>query len=374
MQIQTFLGDNLEILPTIPENHVHAVVTDPPYGLGNQPDIYKVIDAWMNGDSFKNGKGFMSKEWDGFVPSPATWRAVMRVMRPGAFLFAFAGTRTVGVMDLALRMAGFEIRDMISWINGEGMPTGNANVEAAVNKLGGDGETWRGYGSRLMPNLEPVIIARNPFKGTLGENVLKWGTGALHIRAGRIPREDASELYCEPKSLTRDSNRVQFQKSDKTGTMNDEYLRGGWPRNVIFAEDAMDGLPERAKRYFYCPKVKRAEREAGLEGFPHRTPSEITGRKEGSAGLEYAAAGSARCSGAKNHHPTLKPIELMRYLCRLACPEKGIILDPFMGAGSTGIAAVLEDFSFIGIEMDTEYKAIADARITHWQGERGGTP
>jgi site-specific DNA-methyltransferase (adenine-specific) len=136
---------------------------------------------------------------------------------------------------------------------------------------------------------------------------------------------------------------------------------------VIFAEDAMDGLPERAKRYYYCPKVNKKEREAGLEGFPHRTPSEIRGCKEGASGLSSAAAGACRTYGAKNHHPTIKPIALMRYLCRLACPEDGIILDPFMGSGSTGIGAALEGFSFIGMEQDPEYKAIADARIAHWQ-------
>lgn len=367
---QTHLGDCFEVLQSLPEKTFSACVTDPPYGLGKHPDMHKLLEVWMADEHFDNGKGFMAKDWDGFVPAPRIWKQVFRVLKPGGYLLAFAGARTMDVMGLSLRMAGFEIRDSISWIYGEGMPTGNVNVARHVEKKGGNFDDWTGYGTRLMPSNEPIILARRPVEGTLADNVMKYGTGALHIRAARIPREDIENLYIPAVEKNYDYNLPQFQKSKIVGSVTKECLNGGWPRNVIFDEDAMGEIPPDKQKYFYSVKVKRSEREAGCGDLPHKTPSEILGRKEGSAGLRYAAAGAARCGGARNHHPTLKPIALMRYLCKLACPEGGNIIDPFMGAGSTGIAANWEGFDFVGIEQDENYKQIADARLRHWKEER----
>lgn len=366
----TYLGDCFDVLIGMEDKTFSCCVTDPPYGLGKQPDTIKLIEAWLADKHIDNGRGFMGKKWDAFVPPPRVWKQVLRVLKPGAFLLCFSGTRNIDIMGLSLRMAGFEIRDMVGWIYGEGMPTGNVNVATHVTKKGGDGEAWRGYGTRLMPTIEPIIVARRPVEGTLADNILKYGTGALHIRAARISREDVESLYMPAKKKNYDYNLPQFQNSAVVGSVNKDCLEGGWPRNVIFDEEAMDDLPQNVQRYFYSVKVKRAEREAGCEDLPYKTPSEILGRKEGSAGLKYASAGAARCGGARNYHPTLKPVALMRYLCKLACPEGGNILDPFMGAGSTGIAAHAEGFDFVGIEQDEQYKQIADTRLAHWKGKK----
>lgn len=368
------LGDNVEVLKEYPDNTFDAVVTDPPYGLSKPVDIFAVLNAWLNDRQHDNGKGFMSRDWDTLVPPPFFWRELLRTMKPGAFLLAFSGTRNYDLMALSVRMGGFEVRDFISWIYGSGMPSGNVNVETHVNKRGGDGSKYKYWGTRLCPAQEPIIVARRPIEGTLADNVIAHGTGALNLPAAHIPTENSDSLYNKPHSREGiDRNRPQFQNSTMIETVTDRYKMGRWPKNVIFGDDddALAGLPQQARKYFYCSKVSKAEREAGLDHFPHRTPTEITGRKEGSVGLQHAAAGAGSTGGAKNHHPTLKPIDLMRYLCKMATPPDGLILDPFMGSGSTGIAALLDDFSFVGIEQDAEYFEIAKARIEHWGKENG---
>lgn len=364
--------DNMASLKEYPGHAFDAIVTDPPYGLSKPIDIFAVLDAWMSDRQHYNGKGFMSREWDSLVPPPFFWREALRVLKPGAFLLAFSGARNYDLMALSIRMGGFEIRDTISWIYGSGMPSGNVNVETHVNKRGGDGSKYKYWGTRLCPAQEPIVVARRPIEGTLADNVMAFETGALNLPAAHIPTDDPESLYTKPHSKeSLDFNRVQFQKSTMIGSVTDRYKMGRWPKNVIFEEDddALSGLPQDARKYFYCSKVSKKEREAGLDHLPHKTPTEINSRKDGSVGLEHAAAGAGRTTGAKNHHPTLKPIDLMRYLCKMATPPSGTILDPFMGSGSTGIAALLEGFSFVGMEQDAEYYEIAKSRINHWTTE-----
>lgn len=302
MTHQLHHGDCLEVLRSMPDCSVDSIVTDPPYGLS-----------------------FMGKKWDYDVPSVDVWGECLRVLKPGGHLLAFAGTRTQHRMAVRIEDAGFEIRDMIAWVYGSGFPK-SLDVSKAIDKAAGaervvigetkkgaqtestgrygawgDGITptapstdaakeWQGWGTALKPALEPITVARKSLVGTVAENVLQHGTGAINVDGGRVEG-------------------------------------GRWPANFIHdgSEEATDLLKDSA-RFFYCAKTSKADR-------------------------------------GENHHPTVKPTDLMRYLCRLVTPPNGIVLDPFNGSGSTGCAAVLEGFQYIGIEREAEYIAISEKRI-----------
>jgi site-specific DNA-methyltransferase (adenine-specific) len=189
-----------------------------------------------------------------------------------------------------------------------------------------EAKQWQGWGTALKPALEPITVARKPLIGTVAENVLQHGTGAINVDGGRVGER--------------------------------------WPANFIHdgSEEATDLLGASA-RFFYCAKASKADRDEGCEKLQERSAGECVDRVEGSAGMESPRAGAGRTSGSRNHHPTVKPTDLMRYLCRLVTPPGGIVLDPFMGSGSTGKAAMLEGFAFVGIEREAEYIDIAKARI-----------
>ncbi len=189
-----------------------------------------------------------------------------------------------------------------------------------------EAKQWQGWGTALKPALEPITVARKPLIGTVAENVLQHGTGAINVDGGRVGER--------------------------------------WPANFIHdgSEEATDLLGASA-RFFYCAKASKADRDEGCDKLQERSAGECVDRVEGSAGMESPRAGAGRTSGSRNHHPTVKPTDLMRYLCRLVTPPSGIVLDPFMGSGSTGKAAMLEGFAFVGIEREAEYIDIAKARI-----------
>lgn len=308
-------GDCLEVLRTLPDASVHAVVTDPPYGLSDHKpaEVTACLQAWLAGKPYvpKARGGFMDKTWDAWVPGPEVWRECLRVLKPGGHLLAFAGTRSMDLMTMAVRLAGFELRDSIgyahdgggapvlAWVRGQGMPKSRNGP-------------WGG--TALRPAWEPIILARRPLQGTTRDNWAAYGTGALNIPACLV-----------------------------NGTR--------WPANVAHDGGAAADILGPAARFFYCPKVSSAERHLGLEHPGHQF-------KQGTT-LRMVEATATR----GNNHPTVKPIALMAYLCRLVTPPGGTVLDPFLGSGSTGIAALREGFDFLGIERDPEYLAIAQARI-----------
>jgi DNA modification methylase len=440
-------GDSLDVLKTLPDSSVHAVVTDPPYGLGDTSpaQVAECMLAWARGETWTpKGSGFMGKAWDAWVPPPELWREVLRVLKPGGHALVFAGSRTSDLMSLSLRLAGFEIRDTLQWLYGSGFPKSlniaknmdwvqapptlskvyevtkwireardaagikNKDIDAAVGAKGNlashwttnklqplipeprylpallkvlkltpeqvpehlapylvtqddslrevlgtemrhdistfwegeralathtiygapvrtEAQQWEGWGTALKPAFEPVIMARKPLNGTVVQNTLEHGCGGIHV----------------------DACRFAWSEGEEAGDTHAGSPAGRWPVNVILDPEAGALLDTQAgtpvSRFFYCAKASRAEREAGLQGHETKT------------GAQPRA----------NIHPTVKPINLMRYLVRLVTPSHGTVLDPFTGSGSTGCAAVLERVNFIGIERETEYARIARARIAH---------
>ena len=274
----------------MPDCSIHAVVTDPPYGLS-----------------------FMGKRWDYDVPSTEIWAECLRVLKPGGYLLAFAGTRTQHRMAVRIEDAEFEIRDMLAWMYGSGFPKSH-NL---------DGE-HQGWGTALKPAMEPITMARKPFKATVAQNVQEWGTGAINIDGCRIGEEEI--IQHRPKEW-RGFHKLQ---DGEISGYEDSSTIGRWPANVLHdgSAEILQGMGE-AARFFYTPKAWKDDRDDGCD----------------------------------NNHPTVKPTDLMRYLCRMVTPTGGIVLDPFTGSGSTGRGAVLEGFRFIGCEMDADYIEIAKARI-----------
>ncbi len=306
-------GNCLEILRTMPDCSIDAVVTDPPYGLS-----------------------FMGKKWDYDVPSTEIWEECLRVLKPGGYLLAFAGTRTQHRMAVRIEDAGFEIRDMLAWMYGSGFPKSH-NL---------DGE-HQGWGTALKPAMEPITMARKPFKATVAQNVQKWGTGAINIDGCRIGEE---KVFTTAHKTLGDGIKYNNSKPFPAS----EIRIGRFPANVMHdgSEDVLEGMGE-ASRFFYCPKTSKVDRDHGCDAMEARV----------TRCMENPDTRDRPTPMKSNFHPTVKPTELMRYLCRLVTPKGGVVLDPFTGSGSTGRGAVLEGFRFIGCEMDADYIEIAKARI-----------
>jgi DNA modification methylase len=309
-------ADTLALLPLLPPASVDVVVTDPPYGIN------MTGQAW-DGRNICQAVGARDRglsEGQAFERWTMRWAAeCRRLLKPGGYLLAFGSPRTFHRLVAGVEDAGLEVRDQLIWLNGQGMPKSR--------RVAG------GLGTALKPAFEPILLARRSFAGRLDANLASWGTGALDIDAGRVAGDRwpanvvlshataCSELACAPEC----------------------------PTSQI---DAANG-ELRPSRFFYCAKASRREREAGCEDLAARRAQIFTG---------VARAGRT----VRNIHPTVKPLELMRWLVRLACPPDGVVLDPFCGSGSTGAAAVLEGRQFVGIERERDYVEVACARISHW--------
>ena len=396
------LGPCLDLLRSLPDASVDAVVTDPPYGLGRPPPPREVLAAWLAGEEYRpRGGGFMGQEWDSFVPGPETWSECYRVLRPGGHLVAFGGTRTIDWMALAVRLGGFEVRDMIGWTYFSGFPK-SLDVSKAIDAAAGaerevvgittrrvgpigtrrvdglngsstfrenpdnpgnlltapatpDARRWSGWGTALKPSVEPAVLARKPLDGTVAQTVLRHGTGALNIDGCRFAPGDGA--WVGPDDGEAPSNHgeggtstpTSFALGGRAPLQTAGQLLGRWPANL-----------------YACAKASRAERERGCDGLPARSGAEAVQREEGSAGAQSPSAEAGRVAAeVRNAHPTVKPVRLMRWLCRLVCPPGGLVLDPFTGSGTTGVAAALEGFRFAGAELSEDYHRIAAARIDH---------
>ena len=378
-------GDCLDVMRGMPDNSIDAVVTDPPYGLS-----------------------FMGKRWDYEVPAVEVWAECLRLLKPGGHLLAFAGTRTQHRMAVRIEDAGFEIRDMIAWVYGSGFPK-SLDVGKAIDKEAGaerevvganptfrpktrengtDGlrdrrteanitapatahaRQWQGWGTALKPAMEPITVARKPLVGTVAANVLAHGTGAMNIDGCRVASLDEIAPVTGKGTLcgTRDGYdrpwkhdpaALAARQDRANAAIEKANTLGRWPANLIHdGSEEVTGLLGDAARFFYCPKASKADRDEGCDGMEEKRGTSLNMRTDG-----HSQANGMDTGPSRNHHPTVKPTDLMRYLCRLVTPPGGIVLDPFTGSGSTGKAAVLEGFEFIGIEREAEYVDIARARI-----------
>jgi DNA modification methylase len=401
-------GDCREVMLTMPDNSVDAIITDPPYELG-----------------------FMGKSWDstGVAYDITVWQECLRVLKPGGHLLAFGGSRTYHRLACAIEDAGFQIRDQIMWVYGSGFPK-SLNISKAIDKdagaerevvgkdkagtglglmdksstIGGEfditapataeAKHWDGWGTALKPAHEPIVMARKPLDGTVAQTVLTHGTGGINIdgcRVGRADGDDSSagnrtanfatqetmsggngsggwsqnDMGRFPANFIHDgsdevlelfpqSNGGAFPK--KSNVPTGRHYEGGW--GAVDNGSRTEMGEGSAARFFYCAKANKTDRNEGLDEFPMIKGGLMNG-------VETRPNKPTNHPIRANHHPTVKPTDLMRYLCRLVTPPNGTVLDPFTGSGSTGKAATLEGFNFIGIEQSAEYVEIATARINH---------
>jgi site-specific DNA-methyltransferase (adenine-specific) len=376
-------GDCLQVLRTLSDSSVDACVTDPPYGLA-----------------------FMGKKWDYDVPGVELWREVLRVLKPGGHLLSFAGTRTQHRMAVRIEDAGFEIRDMIAWVYGSGFPK-SLDVSKAIdkaagaerevvgvdavryarlkNQIGGSVSTgeqwehggrnvditapateaakqWQGWGTALKPALEPITVARKPFPGTVAENVLQHGTGALNVDGCRVGTETWTRKggnQSTPYGSETTWNTSTTPDIDRTAT-------GRFPANLIHdgSEEVVGLFPETApsKQSEGVSRKNGVLKHQGENARPsHNTferTTEVEGYTDSGSAARFFYCAKADASERRNSkHPTIKPVALMRYLVRLVCPAGGVVLDPFAGSGTTIEAARLEHCRAIGIEREAEYCA-----------------
>jgi len=359
---------------------VDSVVTDPPYELG-----------------------FMGKSWDstGIAFNPKTWELALKLLKPGGYLLGFSASRNYHRMAIAIEDAGFEIRDQMMWLYGSGFPkslnigkgvdkklgneredlgnykTPDGNQELSTYNNWKDGEEqerrtpritrgnteYEGWGTALKPAHEPIVMVRKPLsESSIVDNVLKHGTGAINIDGCRIEGDNNTER----KTANRKSRSEDGVWTDNNSGMKqeDNHFADADPRGRFPANLMHDGLETEWARFFYCPKVSKTERNQGLDDFETKKMGMSDGAQSKGEGYDKGQGiGLNRVIERKNTHPTVKPVELMKYLCRLVTPKGGTVLDPCMGSGSTGMAAKDEGFDFIGIEKDEEYFKICESRI-----------
>lgn len=449
-------GDNRQVLKSLPANSVDAVVTDAPYGLSEPPtpdQLREILRTWMTGRDWEpKRKGFMGKAWDGFVPGPEVWRECHRVLKPGGHLLSFFGTRTVDLGGLAIRLAGFEVRDLIAWLYGSGFPkshdvaraidaldavgprreralrftswmrstgitakrlnaltnssmashwltageqpevptramfeilrshlpavpewvealvearevesenlkrrevighhdqaaqaarwretyTGSGAAEAAAitKAYTPEAQAWEGWGTALKPALEPVVFARKPLDGTVADNVLRFGTGALNVDACRVATDD---VIADTRNVALGSSGSGVYGGASTPGVYEQQEGGRWPANLVL-EDAAQVL----------------------EAFPADA--------DGSAARFFYSAKADAQDRMGSKHPTVKPVDLMAWLVRLITPPGGQVLDPFAGSGTTGVAALREGMRCILVEREADYVADIRTRLEHAAG------
>ena len=370
-------GDCGIVLEKLASNSIDSIVTDPPYGLS-----------------------FMGKTWDHDVPSVDIWRECLRVLKPGGHMVAFSGTRTYHRLAVAIEDAGFEIRDQLAWVYGSGFPKSH-DVSKAIDKAAGaerevigqrrygsddaerspmvrqaprgtidvtapataEAEQWQGWGTALKPAWEPICLARKPLTGTVAENVLAHGTGAINVDGCRI------EGIKPQVTQGINSNASSFNVA-KERRVSGAPTEGRFPANLIHdgSEEVLACFPDSKGQQGDVSGNEPSSITNGIYGdFSGRQPAPKRNDSGSAARFFYCAKASKadRNDGVPqgNKHPTVKPTPLMRYLCRLVTRPSGIVLDPFAGSGSTGRGAVLEGFNFIGIEKDTDFCVIARSRI-----------
>ena len=361
-------GDCLSHLRDMPDNSVDAIVTDPPYGLfggtNGHSEAAKALAEWAKGNwqhSPNIKAGYMESDWDKFVPSPELWAECLRVLKPGGHAAVFAGSRTVHIMGFALMLAGFEVRDTLSWIHGNGFPR-SLDYGTQIKKLGHEelGEKYWDWRSELKTSNEPILLVRKPLsESSIAKNVVEHGTGALNVGdcrfgdwtplpadsgPGRSTLSGAHSLEHLQELAARGAKTPDGRDAAKTlhrrntrherGAKTPKSKDGRWPGNVIIGDSAAEELGEKAK-YFFHPRIQKKK------DIPKAYSDD----------------------GELIQHQTVKPLALMEWLVTLVTPPGGIVLDPFAGSGTTLQAARDKGFRSIGIEADANYCTLIRKRL-----------
>ena len=388
--VTLYCGDCVATMKTMLDNSVDSIVTDPPYGLG-----------------------FMGKGWDATVPGVEVWIECLRVLKPGGHLLAFAGTRTQHRMACAIEDAGFEIRDMIAWVYGSGFPK-SLDVSKAIDKAAGaereavgkrvyagghvqnssesigfggcdpeaDSRTitapateaarqWQGLGTALKPSLETITMARKPLIGTVAANVMQYGTGGINVDGCRVGVGESIPGGGGLKGGANSRHEGWQRESHATGVATEPHTQGRWPANLIHdgSDEVLALFPESVSRT--SAAVNRSNgvlKHGGENARPsHGTTERVTSNEgfddAGSAARFFYTAKADSSERRQSKHPTVKPLDLIRYLVRMVTPEGGVVLDPFLGSGTLCEAARAEHCLSIGIELDAAYCADAVERL-----------
>lgn len=448
-------GNSLEVLKGFDDNQFDSVVTDPPYGLSNTSTdkVVRALTEWVTGNRayVPEGKGFMGKKWDEFVPPPALWDEVFRVLKPGGHVLSFGGTRTYGLMEIAMRLAGFEIRDSIHWIYGSGFPK-EGDVGKKIDKAAGakrevigtqpgayisrkskgfmdksvnghnpnvpvtapateDAKKWSGWSTSLKPAHEPILVARKPMVGTVVNNVLTYGTGAMNIDACRIATTDKGQAT--GKQSDKGTSYAGSADGSLDVSVSSTHEAGRWPPNIIlthspWCQDIEETLSDGGVVGHWdcvddCP-IAEMDRQSGISKSPKpytykgKQETERTAYSKGVGFVEDPSGEFGDSGGASRFfpipewfeterrevfrynakaskkerpevpglpgHPTVKPLALMRWLVKLVTQPGGKVLDPHAGTGTTAEACLLEGMDCVIIESDPDSIRRIDCRMS----------
>jgi DNA modification methylase len=400
-------GDSRDVLKGLADASIDSVVTDPPYALVSivkrfgKPGSAPAKDVYGRGAA-----GFMGKQWDtGEVAfSDEFWAEVLRVLKPGGHVVAFSGTRTYHRMAVAIEDAGFEIRDQLAWCYGSGFPKSH-DVSKGIDKAAGAvrevvgksarhgggvkgagtsyevspdvpditapatdaARQWQGWGTALKPAWEPIVLARKPLQGTVAANVLAYQTGALNIDGCRVGTDEDLNGggYNTKGTSKKDASEAT---SYATKVMEKEFVQptGRWPANIVHdgSDEVVAAFPSSES-----PQPRLTKRSpdggnrTGYGAFGGQEDVVIGHGDSGSAARFFYSAKADKHDRIGSKHPTVKPVDLMQWLCRLVTPPGGTVLDPFAGSGSTGEAAWREGFRCVLIEREPEYQADIAERL-----------
>lgn len=389
-------GDCREVLAGLADASIDSVVTDPPYALVSIGKRFGKPGAapTKDGDVYSRASaGFMGQQWDTGETAFAAefWAQVLRVLKPGGHIVAFSGTRTYHRMVCAIEDAGFEIRDQLAWVYGSGFPKSH-DVAKALDKADGVwrgraksaksangsmagpnyertdkgaavsdiARAWEGWGTALKPAWEPIVLARKPLAGTVVETVVQHGTGALNIDACRIHGDDAQggdyTIKRFKPGATLDKEGGTWKPEGDGPLYRGVMKPGRWPANIVHdgSDEVVAAFPSEAGGGF---GVRGAGRSILGSGLDRETGQTVGFGDCGSAARFFYSAKADADDRIGSKHPTVKPVDLMEWLCRLVTPPGGMILDPFAGSGTTGEAAFRQGFRAVLIERESQFQA-----------------